>query len=66
MLTKAAIMHKDYLIEYQKVIPSSMLKYIDEKRNCEDLAMAFVIAWKVVNIIVIYIMYTYYMRISIN
>lgn len=44
MLTKAAIMHKDYLPEYDKVVPAEMLTHIDTHRNCEDLAMAHVVA----------------------
>ncbi len=47
MLTKGALFHKNYLAEYTKVIPSSFLKFIDEHRNCEDLAMAYVISIQV-------------------
>jgi len=47
ILTKAAILHKHYLYEYDKIISEIMLKHIDEKRNCEDISMAYVIAIKV-------------------
>lgn len=47
MLTKGALFHKKYLAEYTKVIPPTFLKYIDEHRNCEDLAMAYVISIQV-------------------
>ena len=47
ILTKVCFLHKDYLAEYFKVIPDSFLHYIDSHRNCEDLAMAYVVASKV-------------------
>jgi hypothetical protein len=47
MLTKAAIMHRDYLAEYDKYVPQEMLAHIDTMRNCEDIAMAQVVAKKV-------------------
>lgn len=47
MLTKAAIMHRDYLAEYDNYVPQEMLTHIDANRNCEDIAMAQVIAKKV-------------------
>jgi hypothetical protein len=47
MLTKAAIMHRDYLAEYDKYVPQEMLAHIDKMRNCEDIAMAQVVAKKV-------------------
>lgn len=43
ILTKAAMMHKDYLDLYFKHTPQTMLTFIDTHRNCEDLAMAFLI-----------------------
>lgn len=43
MLTKAAMMHKDYLGLYFKHTPQALLAFIDASRNCEDLAMAFLI-----------------------
>ncbi len=47
MLTKASIMHKKYLTAYKELVLASMLQYIDKNRNCEDLAMAYVVALKV-------------------
>ena len=44
MLTKAALLHRDYLPLYDAIVPASFLKSIDENRNCEDLAMAYVVA----------------------
>lgn len=50
MLTKAAIIHKDYLPQYDKIVPIPMLKHIDEVKNCEDIAMAYVVALQVSNL----------------
>lgn len=47
MLTKAAYLHRDYLKDYETMIPPSMDSYIDQHRNCEDIAMAHVVAAKV-------------------
>lgn len=44
ILTKACLMHKKYLVEYHKNIPKEMLAYIDEHKNCEDIAFAHIIA----------------------
>jgi len=44
VLTKATFLHKRYLYEYKKLIPASMLSYIDSVRNCEDIAMAHIVA----------------------
>jgi hypothetical protein len=44
VLTKAAFFHKKYLKKYMGVMPESMLKHIDQHRNCEDIAMAYLIA----------------------
>jgi hypothetical protein len=44
MLTKAALIHRDYLPHYYKIIPKDMLDHIDQNRNCEDLSMAYVVA----------------------
>lgn len=51
MLTKGALFHKKYLAEYTKVIPPTFLKYIDDHRNCEDLAMAYVISIQVRHVV---------------
>jgi len=47
MLTKAAIMHRDYLPDYEKLVPQEMLTQITTHRNCEDIAMAYVVAKQV-------------------
>lgn len=44
MLTKASLLHKDYLDAYPRLVPQSFLAYIDSVRNCEDIAMAYVVA----------------------
>lgn len=44
ILTKVSFLHRDYLAEYFRIIPPHFLQYIDEHRNCEDLAMAYVVA----------------------
>lgn len=46
ILTKAGFLHKDYLSLYsdQTHHPKEILQYIDERKNCEDIAMAFLIA----------------------
>ena len=50
MLTKASILDQKYLFDYDKVIPEKFLEHIDRSRNCEDIAMAYVVALKVRNI----------------
>lgn len=44
MLTKLALMHKQYMHAYTKLIPPSIQSYIDTHRNCEDIAMAHMVA----------------------
>lgn len=44
ILTKACMMNKDYLYIYDRDVPNSFIKYIDTHRNCEDIAMAYVVA----------------------
>lgn len=46
MLTKASILDQKYLFDYDKVIPEKFLEHIDRSRNCEDIAMAYVVALK--------------------
>jgi hypothetical protein len=43
-LTKATFLHKDYLQEFFNILPPSFIADIDKNRNCEDLAMAYVVA----------------------
>ena len=44
ILTKSAIIHHDYMHIYTKKMPQSIRDYVDSRRNCEDLAMAFLVA----------------------
>ncbi|KAL3693498.1 hypothetical protein R1sor_007149 [Riccia sorocarpa] len=44
ILTKAAFIHKDYLDLYTSRMPSPILSYVKEERNCEDIAMSFLVA----------------------
>eukprot|EP01038_Epipyxis_sp_PR26KG_P007485 gene7485-10200_t len=44
ILTKAAIFHRDYLSMYSNVMPSEIREFVDKRRNCEDIAMQFMIA----------------------
>ena len=43
-LTKASFLHKQYLQDFFTVLPASFIADIDAHRNCEDLAMAYVVA----------------------
>ena len=38
------MLHRDYLPLYDQLVPPFFLKFIDENRNCEDIAMAYVVA----------------------
>ncbi|CAM8958316.1 unnamed protein product [Rhodiola kirilowii] len=44
VLTKAAFFHKKYLKLYTNEMPSSIKDYITRNRNCEDIAMSFLVA----------------------
>lgn len=44
MLTKAAFLHKKYLSLFFELLPEEYIQTIDASRNCEDIAMAFVVA----------------------
>uniref|UniRef100_A0A7N0THD0 Glycosyl transferase 64 domain-containing protein n=1 Tax=Kalanchoe fedtschenkoi TaxID=63787 RepID=A0A7N0THD0_KALFE len=44
VLTKAAFLHKKYLKLYTNDLPSSIKEYITKNRNCEDIAMSFLVA----------------------
>lgn len=44
VLTKASFFHRDYLTHYSFGVPESVRRYVDEERNCEDLAMQFAVA----------------------
>jgi hypothetical protein len=44
VLTKAAFLHRDYLNTYTNKMPSSIRNYVDDHRNCEDIAMSFLVA----------------------
>ena len=44
ILTKAAFMHHDYFAIYSGNTAAPVRAYVDEHRNCEDIAMQFLIA----------------------
>ena len=44
VLTKGALLHRDYLRAFEKHIPQSFRDHVDGVRNCEDLALAHVVA----------------------
>ncbi|KAG6395435.1 hypothetical protein SASPL_146080 [Salvia splendens] len=44
ILSKAAFFHKKYLSMYTNEMPSSIREYVTKNRNCEDIAMSFLVA----------------------
>ena len=44
MLTKIGILHRDYLSTFSKAVPPAFLEHVNKIRNCEDIAMAHVVA----------------------
>ena len=44
ILTKAAFLHHDYFNIYTNIMPKSVLELVDKNRNCEDIAMQFLIS----------------------
>ncbi|GMI86257.1 ECTOPICALLY PARTING CELLS, GIPC MANNOSYL-TRANSFERASE1 [Hibiscus trionum] len=44
VLSKAAFFHKKYLKLYTDEMPASIKEYITKSRNCEDIAMSFLVA----------------------
>ena len=44
ILTKAAVLHHDFFHLYTNVMPQSIRELVDRSRNCEDLAMQFLLA----------------------
>jgi hypothetical protein len=44
ILTKAAILHHDFFHAYFTILPKEVFELIDKRRNCEDIAMQFLIA----------------------
>lgn len=44
VLTKAAFVHHRFLSIYSNEMPSSIRKYVDDNRNCEDIAMQFLMS----------------------
>jgi len=44
ILTKAAFLHRDFLRAYTEEMPAAIRNYVDENRNCEDIAMQFLAA----------------------
>ncbi|XP_076920392.1 glycosylinositol phosphorylceramide mannosyl transferase 1-like isoform X2 [Bidens hawaiensis] len=44
ILSKASFFHTKYLRMYTNEMPSSLLEYVRRNRNCEDIAMSFLVA----------------------
>lgn len=44
VLSKAAFFHKKYLALYTNEMPASIREYVTKNRNCEDIAMSFLVA----------------------
>ncbi len=44
ILTKAAILHHDYFHAYFNILPKAVHDLVDKRRNCEDIAMQYLIA----------------------
>ncbi|OVA17644.1 Exostosin-like [Macleaya cordata] len=44
VLSKAAFFHKKYLDLYTNQMPASIRDYVTKNRNCEDIAMSFLVA----------------------
>ncbi|KAI4382785.1 hypothetical protein MLD38_008701 [Melastoma candidum] len=44
VLSKAAFFHKKYLSLYTNAMPASIREYVTRNRNCEDIAMSFLVA----------------------
>nr|CAB3471380.1 unnamed protein product [Digitaria exilis] len=44
VLSKASFIHRQYLDLYTNKMLPSIRKYVDENRNCEDIAMSFLVA----------------------
>ncbi|KAI8564185.1 hypothetical protein RHMOL_Rhmol03G0162700 [Rhododendron molle] len=44
VLSKAAFFHKKYLSLYTNEMPASIREYVAKNRNCEDIAMSFLVA----------------------
>ncbi|KAJ4720017.1 glycosyltransferase family 64 protein C4-like [Melia azedarach] len=44
VLSKAAFFHKKYLRIYTNEMPASIKDFVTENRNCEDIAMSFLVA----------------------
>ncbi|KAL0359195.1 UNVERIFIED_CONTAM: Glycosyltransferase family 64 protein C4 [Sesamum angustifolium] len=44
ILSKAAFFHKKYLSMYTYEMPLSIREYVTKNRNCEDIAMSFLVA----------------------
>lgn len=44
ILTKCCFLHRDHLRTYVEKMPLTALSYIDDHRNCEDIAMSMVVA----------------------
>ena len=41
---QGAFLHRDYLQHYTEAMPAGIHAHVDAHRNCEDIAMAFLVA----------------------
>ena len=41
---QGAFLHRDYLQHYTEALAPGVAAYVDTHRNCEDIAMAFMVA----------------------
>ncbi len=44
VLTKAAFLHHDYFKHYTSTMPAPVREYVHKNKNCEDIAMQFLVA----------------------
>ena len=50
VLSKAALLHRGHIEAFAPRLGSEMRKIIDELRNCEDIALAHMVAQQVIHI----------------
>lgn len=44
ILTKGCFMHRDWLAVYTERLPQGIKDHVEQNRNCEDIAMQFLVA----------------------
>ncbi|KVI01350.1 EXTL2, alpha-1,4-N-acetylhexosaminyltransferase [Cynara cardunculus var. scolymus] len=44
ILSKASFFHRKYLRLYTNEMPASLKEYVKRNKNCEDIAMSFLVA----------------------